>query len=154
MGDPSLTPGSGRFPGEGNGNSLQYSHLENSMDRGAWWTTVHGVAQLDTTEQLIFSLSYIYKYIWLSHFPVHLKLTQHCELTMKNKVLVAQSCLTLCDPTDCSAPGSSVCGIPPVKNSRMGSHSLLQGIFLTQGSSPGFLHCRQVLYPLSYQGSP
>ena len=63
MGDPSLTPGSGRFPGEGNGNSLQYSHLENSMDRGAWWTTVHGVAQLDTTEQLIFSLSYIYKYI-------------------------------------------------------------------------------------------
>ena len=37
-------PGSGRFPGEGNGNPLQYSCLENSMDRGAWWATVHGVA--------------------------------------------------------------------------------------------------------------
>ena len=35
---------SGRSPGEGNGNPLQYSRLENSMDRGAWWATVHGVA--------------------------------------------------------------------------------------------------------------
>ena len=38
-------PGSGRSPGEGNGNPLQYSCLENSMDRGAWWATVYGVAQ-------------------------------------------------------------------------------------------------------------
>ena len=37
-----LIPGLGRFPGEGNGNLLQYSCLENSMDRGAWWATVHG----------------------------------------------------------------------------------------------------------------
>ena len=36
------TPGLGRSPGEGNGNPLQYSHLENSMDRGAWRATVHG----------------------------------------------------------------------------------------------------------------
>ena len=35
-------PGMGRFPGEGNGNPLQYSCLENPMDRGTWWTTVHG----------------------------------------------------------------------------------------------------------------
>ena len=40
-----LIPGSGRFPGEGNGNLLQYSCLENSMDRGAWWATVHGVTK-------------------------------------------------------------------------------------------------------------
>ena len=38
-------PGLGRSPGEGNGNPLQYSCLENSMDRGAWWATVHGVAK-------------------------------------------------------------------------------------------------------------
>ena len=38
-------PGLGRFPGEGNGNPLQYSSIENSMDRGAWLATVHGVAQ-------------------------------------------------------------------------------------------------------------
>ena len=44
-GDPGLIPGSGRSPGEGNGNSLQYSCLTNSMDRGAWWATVHGVAK-------------------------------------------------------------------------------------------------------------
>ena len=42
-GDPGSIPGSGRSPGEGNGNLLQYSCLENPMDRGAWWATVHGV---------------------------------------------------------------------------------------------------------------
>ena len=57
------------------------------------------------------------------------------------KVLFAQSCPTLRDPMDCSPPGSSV-------------HSLLQGIFPTQGSNPGLLHCRQILYHLSHQRSP
>ena len=44
-GDSGSVPGSGRSPGEENGNPLQYSCLENSMDRGAWWATVHGVAK-------------------------------------------------------------------------------------------------------------
>ena len=44
-GDPGLIPGSGSYHGEGNGNPLQYSCLENSMDRGARWATVHGVAK-------------------------------------------------------------------------------------------------------------
>ena len=44
-GDLGLIPGSGRSPGEGNGNPLQYSCLENPMDKGAWWATVHGVAK-------------------------------------------------------------------------------------------------------------
>ena len=43
-------PGLGRSPGEGNGNPLQYSCLENSMERGAWWVIVHGVAESDMTE--------------------------------------------------------------------------------------------------------
>ena len=43
--DTSLIPGLGRFPGEGNGYPFQYSCLENSMDRGALWAIVHGVAQ-------------------------------------------------------------------------------------------------------------
>ena len=47
-GDVHLIPGSGRSPGEGNGNPLQYSCLENSMDRGAWRATVHGVAMSQT----------------------------------------------------------------------------------------------------------
>ena len=42
----------------------------------------------------------------------------------------------------------------PGKSTGMGCHFLLQGIFLTQGSNPGLLHCRQTLYPLSHQGSP
>ena len=47
-GGPGLIPGLGRSPGEGNGNPLQYSCLENSMDRGAWRATVHGVTKSQT----------------------------------------------------------------------------------------------------------
>ena len=47
-GDPGLIPGLGRSPGEVNGNSLQYSCLENPMEGGAWWATVHGVAKSQT----------------------------------------------------------------------------------------------------------
>ena len=46
--DPGSIPGLGRSPGEGNGNPLQYSCLENPMDGGAWWATVHGVAKSRT----------------------------------------------------------------------------------------------------------
>ena len=44
--DPGSVPESGRSPGEGNGNPLQYSCLENPMDRVAWWATVHGVSRV------------------------------------------------------------------------------------------------------------
>ena len=47
-GDPGSIPGSGRSPEEGQGNPLQYSCLENSMDRGAWWATIHGVTKSQT----------------------------------------------------------------------------------------------------------
>ena len=55
-------------------------------------------------------------------------------------VLVAQSCPTLCDPSDCDPPGSSISWNSPGKNTRVGCHSLLQGIFSTQGSNPGILY--------------
>ena len=48
VGYPGSIPGLGRSPGEGKGYPLQYSCLENSMDRGAWWATVHAVANLKT----------------------------------------------------------------------------------------------------------
>ena len=48
--DVGSSPGSGRSPGEGNGCPLQDSSLENFTNRGAWWATVHGVAELDVTE--------------------------------------------------------------------------------------------------------
>ena len=57
-GDLGLIPGSGRSPGEGNGNPLQYSCLENPMDGGAWWATVHGVSKSRTRlSNFTFSLS-------------------------------------------------------------------------------------------------
>ena len=52
IGDRGSIPGSRRSPGAGHGNPLYYSCLENSMDRGAWQSTVHGVAESDMTEQL------------------------------------------------------------------------------------------------------
>ena len=66
-------------------------------------------------------------------------------------VLVAQSCPALCNPMDCSQPGSSVHGDSPGKHTRLGCHSLLQGIFLTQGSNLHLPHCRQILNHLSYR---
>ena len=53
VGDSGLIPGSGRSPGEGNGNPLQYSCLGNPTGRGAWWATVHGVSkESETTKQI------------------------------------------------------------------------------------------------------
>ena len=68
--------------------------------------------------------------------------------------LVSQSCPTLCDAMDCSPPGSSVHGGSPGKNTGVGCHALLQGIFPTQGSNPGLPYCRRILYHLNHQGSP
>ena len=58
--DAGSIPGSGRSPGEGNGNPHQYSCLGNSMDRGAWWATIHGVAKNQTRlKKLINSMALI-----------------------------------------------------------------------------------------------
>ena len=82
------------------------------------------------------------------------KVTTHlAQLPLGNVcVLVTQLCPALCDPMDCGLPGSSVHGILQARI--LEEVAIPQGIFPTQGSNPSFLHCRQILYSLSHQGSP
>ena len=68
--------------------------------------------------------------------------------------LVYPSNLTLCDSVNCSLPGFSVHGDSPGKNTGVGCHALLQGIFPTQELNPGLSHCRWILYHLNQQESP
>ena len=104
-GDLGSIPGSGRSPGEGNSNPLQYSSLESPMDGGAWWASVHGVAKSRTwlsnfthrytliyiiNKDLLYSTGDYIQYFVITynkknvkknilhHFAVHLKLIQHC----------------------------------------------------------------------------
>ena len=81
-----MTPGLGRSPGEGNGNPLQYSCLENPKDRGTWQATVHGVARV--------------RHDLVTEPPTTISSVQF--------ISVAQSCLTLCEPLNCSTPGFPV----------------------------------------------
>ena len=64
-GDLGLIPGSGRSPGEGNGNPLQYSCLENPTDGGAWWATVHGVAKSRVQLSDFSFFSFFQGHVWM-----------------------------------------------------------------------------------------
>ena len=67
--DLGLIPRSGRSPGEGHGNPLQYSCLENSMERGAWWATVHGVAKTQTRLSDSHTHTHTHTHLLLIGFP-------------------------------------------------------------------------------------
>ena len=77
-------------------------------------------------------------------------LISHNNLQSTVLCSVMQLCPPLCYPMDRSPPGSSVHGDSSGKNVGMGCHALLQGIFPTQGSNTGLLHCRKILYHLSH----
>ena len=75
-GDIGLIPGLGRSPGEGNGNPLQYSCLENSLDRGAWQAVAHGLTKGQTRLSM-----YAYMHTALGNsLKVKVKLTQSCQI--------------------------------------------------------------------------
>ena len=132
-GDLGSIPGLGRFPGEGNSYPLQYSVLENSIDRGAWQATVHGATKSWTR---------------LSDFHYVCNIcTRYTNVYTNSSVVVkvTQSCPTLCDPMDYTV------------------HAILQARILecvafpfSRGDlpNPGLLHYRQILYQLSHKGSP
>ena len=91
-----------------------------------------------------------YLYFSYCHSPPHQIIPCPLEMIV---CLIVQWCLTLCDPMDCSPPGSSVHANSPGEHTRVGCYTLLQGIFPTQGWKPGLLHCRWILHHLSHQGS-
>ena len=107
-----------------------------------WGSTSYTICEYQLCDQL----SYFQK--------IESSQTKQKEFTKQYVLcLVTQSCPTLCNPMDCSPPGSSVHGDSPGKNTRVGCHALLQGIFPTQGLNPGLPHYSRILYHLSHQGS-
>ena len=111
------------------------------------WAPTDSSAKMEVTAKIMVGLIIP----WKKHgdFRNRITVPLHC---MHAKLL--QLCPTLCNPMDCSLPGSSVRGDSPGKNTGVRCHALLQGIFPTQGSNPGLLHCKWILYHLSHQGSP
>ena len=95
-GDVGSIPGSGRSPGGGHGNPIQYSCMENSKDRGGWQATIHGVAGSRKPLGDLTTINY-------SHHAVHYIPAAAATLL--------QSSPPLCDPIDGSPPGSPVPGI-------------------------------------------
>ena len=132
--DADLLPRSWRSPGGGHGNPLQYSCLENPVDRGAWWVPVHGVITSQT---------------WLKQLSMHSQY-HHRKKEKKWSSSVVSDSLRLPGlyPTKLLWPWDSA-----GKSTGVGCHFLPQRIFLTQESNLGLPHCRQTLYHLSHQGS-
>ena len=142
VGDLDSIPGSGRSPGERNGNPLQYSCLENPMDRGAWWAPVHGIARVRHNIAPSFFLSFL-PYINMNQSQVHTcpprpfnspfhysSFWTSISAAGHVHAKLLQSCPTVCNPMDGSPPGSSV-------------HEILQAgilervaILFSRGSSP------------------
>ena len=122
---------------------------------------IHFTVNLPEDITFIVSCSFTTELSHSAHFSRYLKKTncphqpQVWLATLPStKLLVVQSCPTLCDPKDRSPPGSSVQGDSPGKNTGVGCHALLQAVFPTQGLNPGLPYCRQILYHLSHQGGP
>ena len=147
--DTGSIPGSGRSPGEGNGNPLQCSCLKNLMDRWAWQATVHGVSKSCTwlsdwahthTHTHIHTIWICYKY-WNIYIKILDCLIKKIT-AIKRRPHGLYPARLLC-PWDF-----------PGHNTGVGRHSLLQEIFPTQGSNPGVPDCRWILYHLSHQRSP
>ena len=156
-GDPGLIPGSGRSPGGGHDNPLQYSCLENPMNRGTWWATVHGVSKgSDTTKVTKRTHTH-------AHTHTHTRKQKNSDehFGQPNIFFFRLFSLMWSESESCSVMSESLRSqglYSPWnslgQNTGVGSLSLLQGIFPTQGSNPGLPHCRQILYQLSHQRSP
>ena len=117
--------GLGRSLGEGHENPLQYSCLENHMNRGAWLSIVHRVAKV-------------------RHHWSHIALKGWVKWNESHSVMSNSL-----SPHELYSPWNS-----PGQNTEVGSLSLLHGTFPTEALNPGLPHCRQILYQLSHKGKP
>ena len=144
---------------KGNAYPLQYSCLENSMDRGTRGLQSMGLQRAGHTERLTLSRTFYPLRIWKRGCPeLHLdtdernqrgdsksiySVIQKRSLKPSSQFSVVSP--TLCDPMNCSPSGYM--GFSG-ENTAVGCHFLLQGIFPTQGSNLGLMHCRQILHQL------
>ena len=110
----------GRSPGEGNGNPLQSSCLENHMDRGAWWATVHGVAKSQTQLKLLsmylFFLFFIYYFFYFLNFIFKLYIIElalpNIKMNLPQVYMCSPSWTLLPPPSPYHPSGSSQCTSP------------------------------------------
>ena len=148
VGDLASIPRLGRYPGAGNGNPLQYSCLENSMDRGAWWATVHGVAKSRTQ---------------LSDFTLNLNtLDFECfncfgfKHTSSFYLLFSHSVMFdfFIAPRDCRLPGSSVHGISQARILEQIAISFSRGSSCPRDPTCVSEHWQAETLPLSHLKAP
>ena len=145
-----------------NGNPLQYSCLENPMDGGAWWATVHGVAKSWTRlSDFTFTFHSLFYKFKLQKIPKVTHNKKNANSYYEILILSYQfsSVQSLSRVQLFVTPWTVAHQAPPSmgfsrQESGVGCHFLLQGISPTQGSNPGLLHYRQMLYHLSDHGSP
>ena len=148
-GDPGLIPRTEKSAGKGNGNSLQYSCVENPMDRGAWQATVHGV----TNNRTWLSRA---KQVSRKQHQLNINDSIHSSLVLKGQRIWNQA-----DPSlNTDFDSKWQCGLESETHSVMStlspgyqSHSFLQG-FSQPRDQTQVSHCRRILYQLSHQGSP
>ena len=116
-----------------------------------WTYKAHCIWPLPSSIAVLVLIShkYISYYSFLNLICLLDELMNNC--ISRGESEVTQSCPTLCNPVDCSPPGSSVHGILQARILEGVAISFSKGIFPTHGSNPGLLHCRQTLQPLSYQ---
>ena len=134
-----------------------YLTLSDPIDGNLPGSSIHGIFQARVLEwgAIAFSVPSSKYHQMISYMDFPGKFLHYVSCQVRNMLcLVTQLCPILFNTTDCSLPGSSVHGDSLGKNTGMGCHALLQGIFPTKGSNPGLPLCKWIHCILSHQGSP